>query len=225
MPPSPPPGFPAAPFPGGAPASPFAASVGMGMYGASREPGDLLFDVEYPERLSRLLIFVKWLLAIPHYIVLWLLNIVVGYIIFPISLIIILVVGRYPVGMWNFTLGFLRWSANVYSYLYLQRDEYPPFSMDPGQYPVRFEMEYPTHLSRLQVLFKWWLLVIPSALVWIFVGIAGFFVVFIAWFAILFTGRFPRGMFKFVTGMNRWYFRIQAYILLLTDKYPGFSLD
>jgi hypothetical protein len=224
LPPSPPAGFPAAPFPAGVPASPFAAGISMSMAPISAEPGELLFDVEYPDHLSRLLIFVKWLLVIPHFLVLGLLNIVVTYILWPLSWIIILIMGRYPLSMWNFTLGFLRWTANVNAYAFLQRDEYPPFSMDPRQYPVQLEMEYPLRLSRLLIFVKW-LLVLPSAFIWAFVAIAGLFVVLIAWFAILFTGRYPQGMFNFITGMNRWYFRIQAYVLLLTDKYPGFSLD
>jgi hypothetical protein len=224
MPPSPPAGFPAAPFPSGVPTSPFAASVGLALHGATADPGELMFDVERPPHLSRLLIFVKWLLAIPHFIVLGLMNIVVTYIIWPISWIAILILGRYPLSMWNFTLGYLRWQANVNAYVLLQRDEYPPFSMDPRQYPVQFEMEYPLHLSRLLIFVKW-LLIIPSAFVFAFVAIAGFFVLIIAWFAILFTGRFPEGMFNFITGMTRWSYRLSSYALLLTDKYPGFSLD
>ncbi len=194
------------------------------MQGASSEPGDLLFNVEYPDHLSRLLIFVKWLLAIPHYIVLSLLGLVAYYLVLPISFVCILITGRYPIGMWNFSLGVLRWGANVNAYVSLQRDEYPPFSMDPRQYPVQFEMEYPPRLSRLLIFVKW-LLVIPSALVLWVVTVAGMFVLIVAWFAILFTGRFPQGMFGFVTGMYRWSNRVAAYSLLMTDKYPGFSLE
>lgn len=85
-------------------------------------------------------------------------------------------------------------------------------------------MEYLTRLSRLLIFVKW-LLVIPSALVLWVVTLAGMFVLIVAWFAILFTGRFPQGMFGFVTGMYRWSNRVAAYSLLMTDKYPGFSLE
>jgi hypothetical protein len=179
------------------------------------------FDVAYPERLSRLLIFVKWLLIIPHLIVLSFIAIGL-YVTTIIAWFAILFVGRYPRGLWDFAMMFLRWMARISAYMYLQRDEYPPFG--EGDYPVRFEMAYPERLSRLLIFVKW-LLIIPHAIVLYLLSLAVYVVWFIAWFAILFTGRYPRGMFDFVTGFSRWSHRVSTYVLLLTDAYPPFSLD
>jgi len=217
------PGFPPPSYGGGF--NPLAGGMAMTMGPTMRgSEGDLIFDVAYPEHLSRLLIFVKWLLIIPHWIVLWVLTALVTYLVTPIAWICILITGRYPRGLWDFSFGTMRWAANVYAYLFLQRDEYPPFSMDAGEYPVTFEMEYPHHLSRLLIFVKW-LLIIPSLIVFAFVLVIWLVVLFIAWWAILFTGHYPRGMFNFAIGTLRWGFRLNLYHLLLTDKYPGFRLS
>lgn len=181
----------------------------------------LSFEVEYPERLSRLLIFVKWLLAIPHYVILYLLGIAVAAVWF-IAFFAILITGRYPRGLWDFVLLFMRWTANVNAYVLLQRDEYPPFG--DAAYPAHLHLEYPTHLSRWKIFLKW-LLIIPSLFIFAFVSFAAGICVIIAFFAILITGTFPRGLFDFVTGSFRWGYRISAYTYFLTDRYPPFSMD
>jgi hypothetical protein len=182
----------------------------------------LVFEVEYPERLSRWLIFVKWLLAIPHLIILYAL-IAVAEIITVIAWFAILFTGRYPKGMFDFVVGILRWDHNVTAYVALLRDDYPPFSLSAGQYPVTYDVEYPERLSRLLIFFKW-LLVIPNLIVLALVGIAYCVTLIIAWFAILFTGRYPEGLFRFAVGTIRWSARVNAYVLLLRDEYPPFSL-
>ena len=182
----------------------------------------LVFDVEYPERLSRWLIFVKWLLAIPHLIILYAL-IAVAEIITVIAWFAILFTGRYPKGMFEFVVGILRWDHNFIAYTVLLRDEYPPFSLSAGQYPVTYDVEYPERLSRLLIFFKW-LLIIPNLIVLALVGIAYYVTLIIAWFAILFTGRYPEGLFKFAVGTLRWSARVNAYMFLLRDEYPPFSL-
>ena len=182
----------------------------------------LVFDVEYPERLSRWLIFVKWLLIIPHLIILYAL-IAVAEIITVIAWFAILFTGRYPKGMFDFVVGIYRWQHNVTAYIVLLRDDYPPFSLSAGQYPVTYDVEYPERLSRLLIFFKW-LLVIPNLIVLVFVGIAYYVTLIIAWFAILFTGRYPEGLFRFAVGTIRWAARVNAYMLLLRDEYPPFSL-
>ena len=181
----------------------------------------LEYDVAYPERLSRLLIFVKWLLIIPHLFVLSFIAIAL-YVTTFIAWFAILITGRYPRGMWNFAMMFLRWQARIGAYVSMQRDEYPPFG--DGDYPIRFEMAYPERMSRLLIFVKW-LLIIPHGIVLYILGLALNIVLFIAWFAILFTGRYPRSMFDFVTGFSRWSHRVAAYLLLLTDTYPPFSFD
>jgi hypothetical protein len=189
---------------------------------ATSSPFPVEFDVEYPERLSRLLIFVKWLLIIPHIIVLYALNIVAGLLTF-IAWFAILFTGRYPRGMFSFVVGYYRWTYNISAYLYLLRDEYPPFSLEADRYPVTFEVEYPERLSRLLIFVKW-LLVIPNVIVLYFVMLAWMVTTFIAWFAILFSGRYPKGLFDFAVGALRWMARVNAYVLLLRDDYPPFSL-
>ena len=183
----------------------------------------LSFDVDYPESLSRWKIFVKWLLVIPHSIVLGLLGFIVLYLVSWISWFAILILGRYPRGLWDFMLMYMRWSANVSVYAFgLQRDEYPPFG--DASYPARLNLEYPERLSRLLIFVKW-LLLIPHFFVWWFVGLAAFVSIVIAWFAILITGRYPRGLFDFATGAYRWLYRITAYFYLMTDRYPPFSME
>src|SRR3990172_6220185 len=169
----------------------------------------LRFDVDYPEQLSLWLIFVKWLLAIPHFLILSALGSVTSVITY-IAFFAILFTGRYPRGLFDFVVNIYRWQENVLAYYALFRDEYPPFSWEPGKYPVTFEVDYPEGLSRWLIFVKW-LLAIPHYIVLLFLGLAMYVVLVIAWFAILFTGRFPNGMFDFVVGVLRWNYRIGAY--------------
>jgi hypothetical protein len=181
----------------------------------------LQYEVAYPEHLSRLMIFIKWLLVIPHLVVLALLGIGV-YIVTLIAWFAILITGKYPRGMWNFTMMTMRWGARVTAYMYLQRDEYPPFG--DADYPVYYQMEYPERLSRGLIFIKW-LLIIPHFIVLYILNLLLEVVIVISWFAILFTGKYPRGMFDFTTGVTRWAHRVSVYVLLLTDAYPPFSMD
>jgi hypothetical protein len=183
--------------------------------------GTVVFDVAYPQHLSRLLIFVKWLLAIPHFFILYFLNIAVG-VVSIIAWFAILFTGRYPRGMWDFVLLYERWTMNVTVYAYLLQDEYPPFG--EGPYPVGLDLEYPERLSRLLIFVKW-LLVIPHLFILAFLGLAAGLVSFIGFFAILITGNYPRSMFDFMVGFARWSLRVNLYLLNLTDVYPPFSLE
>jgi hypothetical protein len=182
------------------------------------------FDVEYPERLSRWMIFVKWLLAIPHFLIVALLVQVAG-ILQLIAFFAILFTKKWPRGLFDFTVQIYRWSANASTYaVLLMRDEYPPFSGDSGEYPVTLEVEYDENLSRWMIFVKW-LLAIPHYIVLVFLLLGASIAVFIAFFAILFTGRYPRGLFDFVVGTVRYLNRVQAYAhWLMTDRYPPFSL-
>jgi Domain of unknown function (DUF4389) len=180
------------------------------------------FDVEYPESSSRLLIFFRGLLIIPHLIVLYALNLVVGLLSF-IAWWAILFTGRYPQGMFNFVVGVNRWRLNVGAYYLMLRDNYPPFSLNAGQYPVTYDVEYPERLSRLLIFVKW-LLVIPNLIVLAFVGLVFYVATILVWFAILFTGHYPKGLFDFGVGVLRWGARLGAYANLLRDDYPPFSL-
>jgi hypothetical protein len=197
-------------------------------------------DGQLDPRLSRGLWLVKWLLVLPHVVILVFLWLAVV----PVTLIAgvaILITGRYPRPLFDFTVGVMRWSWRVsfYSYSALGTDRYPPFRLapDPG-YPADLTVPYPQRLSRGLVLVKWWLLAIPHYVVLgIFLGgstggehrtswpglIA--LLVFVAAVVLLFTGRYLAGVFDFVMGLNRWCYRVLAYVALLRDEYPPFRLD
>jgi hypothetical protein len=99
-----------------------------------------------------------------------------------------------------------------------------PPPMPPSSYPLNLEVDYPEKLSRLLIFVKW-LLAIPHYIVLFFLGIAAFFGTIFAWFAILVTGHYPRGLFDFMVGVGRWALRVEAYaVLLVTDRYPPFGL-
>jgi hypothetical protein len=183
----------------------------------------LTYDVEYPEELSRWLIFVKWLLAIPHLLILYGLGIAAGVITL-IAWFAILFTKRYPRELFDFVVNVNRWNANAYSYVLLLRDEYPPFSWERGRYSVTYEVEYPEELSRWLIFIKW-LLAIPHIIILYFLFIGAFLALFVAWFAILFTKRFPQSLFRFVVGVNRWQLRVNAYTNLMRDEYPPFSME
>jgi hypothetical protein len=181
------------------------------------------YDVQYPERLSRWKIFVKWLFAIPHLIIIYLLQAVLGFLVI-VGFFSILFTRKWPRGLFDFVVQIQRWTLNVLAYVALLRDEYPPFSGDAGEYPVTYEVDYDENLSRLLIFVKW-LLVIPHLIVVSILAIAVAVVLVISFFAILFTGRFPRGMLDFAVGTMRWYQRAYGYgIYLFTDRYPPFSL-
>lgn len=139
-----------------------------------------------------------------------------------ISWFAIILTGSHPRGLWKFALFYLRWRANATAYLFLFRDEYPPFS--DGPYPLLYEVEMPEHRIRWKVLIRL-ILVIPQAIVVGLLQIAWFVTTVIAWFAILFTGNYPVGLYKFGVGVMRWDTRVTAYVFLLRDEYPPFSLD
>jgi hypothetical protein len=181
------------------------------------------FDVEYPEQLSRWKIFVKWLFAIPQLVIIYLLLIVRGVLVF-IAFFAILFTKKWPKGMFDFAVQIERWTMNVFCYVTLMRDEYPPFSGEEGQYPVRYEVDYDENLSRWLIFVKW-LLAIPHLIIVSLLSIAASVVVVIAFFAILFTARYPRALFDFFVGSVRWYQRVYGYaFLLFTDRYPPFDL-
>jgi hypothetical protein len=198
----------------------------------SRNPVRL--EGELAPDLSRWLWLVKWLLLIPHIIVLvflwiaWLLVTIVAF-------FAVLFTERYPRALFDFNLGVLRWTWRVFYYGYnaLGTDRYPPFSLgEEADYPARLDIVYPERLSRGLVLVKWWLLALPQYVVvtaftagyWEGPGLLSALVLF-AGVALLFTTRYPAGIFAFAMGLNRWAMRVLAYAALMTDVYPPFRLD
>ena len=188
---------------------------------AARYP--VTFDVEYPGELSRWKIFVKWLLVIPHLVILYGLGIATSAITF-IAFFTILFTKRYPKELFEFVVNVNRWTENVYAYVFLMRDEYPPFSWERGRYPVTYEVEHPAELSRWLIFVKW-LLAIPHIIILLFLFIGQGLALLAAWFAILFTKRFPESLFRFVVGADRWRVRVNAYLNLMRDEYPPFSME
>jgi Domain of unknown function (DUF4389) len=199
----------------------------------------LTYAVDYPDRpLNRLTTFFRFFVAIPILIVLGAVSggvwgtsgnadVVIaaaGGFLFAGPLLMILFRQKYPRWWFEWNRELLRFTNRVVVYLLLMDDRYP--STDEEQ-TVHLDVAYPdvpTSLNRWLPLVKWFL-AIPHYIVLLFLDIAAFFVVIIAWFAVLFTGRYPRGMFDFVEGVIRWNNCVVAYALILaTDAYPPFQL-
>lgn len=135
----------------------------------------------------------------------------------------ILFTGRHPRGLWDLAAYYLRWRVRVAAYTALLRDEYPPFG--DGPYAAALEIvPPPAPRNRLTVAFRI-VLAIPHLIVLWLLGIAWLLTSIIAWFSILFSGRYPVGLYGFGAGMVRWNTRVEAYLLLLTDEYPPFALE
>lgn len=216
VPPPPPPAPPVIAPPG----VPVAASGGPGRY-----PVDL--GIEATDQIARWRPLVQWILAIPLYIAVYVLRIVAQVFAF-IGWFAALFTGELPEGLGNFIAGYYRYNWRVSSYAFFLRETYPPFGLaqgydDPGGDPAWFTVRRPDGLSRLAVLFRI-ILVIPQLIVLFFLGIAVYVAIVVAFFAVLFTGRWPEGLREFVVGVMRWVLRVDAWFFLLADPYPPFSL-
>jgi hypothetical protein len=190
------------------------------------QPATFTFDA--PEKVANWRPLVNWLLAVPHYIVLYALRILMQVIAI-ISWFAILFTGSLPEQFANIQAMYLRYELRTYTFAAFMREEYPPFafamSATDGGEDRRVRVDFRPQLTdrnRLTVAFRI-ILVIPHLIVLAFLAIAVAVVTLIAWFAVLFTGRWPDGMRGFVLDVARWYLRVQAYLLLLTDDYPPFA--
>ncbi len=235
----PPPPEPPPTPPGAAPAVPLAP----GSPPRAPEPYAARLDIDYPERLDRLSTFFRLIWIIPIYIILSLLSAVASWTVitqsgeavtrssggitsglFLATLLMILFRQRYPRWWFDFAREFTRFVARVSAYFVLLTDRYPSTVEEQS---VHLEIDYPDverDLNRWLPLVKWFL-AIPHYIVLVVLAVVAVFAVLIAWFAILFTGRYPRALFDYVVGVSRWALRVEAYaFLLVTDRYPPFSL-
>ena len=147
----------------------------------------------------------------------------VAFVIAVIAWFAIVFAGKHPRGLWDFARMYMRWRTKAGAYIALFRDEYPPFG--EGEYPVTYEVAYPeTPRNRWSVGLRVFYL-IPHAIVLFFLNIAWFVTSVIAWFAILFTGAYPAGLYRFGIGVMRWGMRVESYALLMRDEYPPFSFE
>ena len=204
---------------------------------------------ELAPRLSRWLWLLKMFAAIPHYVVLvalWAVFVVLTL----VAGAAILITGRYPRALFDLNVGIMRWNWRVGFYVYaaLGTDRYPPFTTGRVDYPAALEVTYPERLSRGMVLVKLVLAVPHLVIVGLIAGtimlypipalnelggdlqFAGGYsvqnlLVVIAGFFLLITGRYPASLFDFLMGINRWMYRVLAYVALMTDEYPPFRLD
>lgn len=213
------------------------------MVAAQSAPYAARLQIDYPERLDRLTTAFRLILIIPIAIVIGALSsgstetvvteggeVVrastggIGAGLFFATLLMIVFRQRYPRWWFDFALEFTRFGTRIGAYLLLLTDRYPS-TVD--EQSVHLEIDYPDverDLNRWLPLVKW-LLAIPHYVVLVVLSAVAVLAVIVAWFAILFTGRYPRALFDFVVGVARWALRVQAYVtLLVTDRYPPFSL-
>jgi roadblock/LC7 domain-containing protein len=191
-------------------------------------PYPVVLEFARGDEVARWRPLVNWLLAIPQFVVVYLLGII-ERVLGILSLFFVLFTKRIPDSIFNFRVMVYRYQWRVTSFAFFMRDEYPPFSfeltaIDDEIDEARLSIQPPGEMNRWLPLVKW-LLAIPHYIVLAFLGIGVFFVWIITFFAVIITGRYPRGLRDFVVGVSRWAYRVTAYVLFMTDEYPPFSLS
>jgi hypothetical protein len=190
--------------------------------GPPAPPYPAALELSYPEEMNRWLPLVKWLLVIPHFVVLFFLGIG-AFFVGVYAFFAVLITGHWPRGAFDYMVGVFRWAYRVVAYYHLMTDAYPPFTLaDVPDYPLRLDVEYPERIDRWRPLVHWLLaipyLIIASVLYWL-TGI----LTFVAFFCILFTKRIPREMFELMMPGLRWNLRGSAYAYFMTHRYPPFA--
>ena len=183
------------------------------------------FEADYVEKRSRLTTFFRLILAIPHFILLYLYGLAAGIVVI-VAWFVLLFTARWPLGMYDFVAGFLRYATRVYGYAWLLTDDYPPFSGSAtNPYPVRLNVEAPqAEYSRLKVLFRI-ILMIPVVIINYAMQIVAEVGAFLAWFAIVVLGRQPKGLQDMIVLGSSYHQRSSAYFALLTEDWPPFTDD
>jgi Domain of unknown function (DUF4389) len=209
--------------------------AGMGAGAGGGDLTALASDPGYPvtaglnsgSQIARWRVIGNYIMAIPHFIVLYVLQIV-AQICMLIAWFAILFTGRIPGGLADFIAGVQRYGWRVFSFAFFLREPYPSFSLptgyaDPGDDPAWLQISPAERYSRLAVFFRF-ILIIPQALFGIVLGIALWVCLVIAWFAVLITGRWPEGLRSFVVRVVFWSIRVNAWYSLLADPYPPFTV-
>jgi hypothetical protein len=180
-----------------------------------------IFEARYIERHSRLTTFFRWLLVIPHLIVLAVWGFAAFFAVVA-AWFALVITGRYPEGLYSFIGGLLRYASAVYGYYYLLADRYPPFSADTDDYPVHLRLPAPLpEYNRLHAAFRL-ITAIPPYIIAYAMGIVAGVGSFLAWFVILITGKLPKGLHDMIVLGISYQQRAYAYMLLLTEKWPSF---
>jgi hypothetical protein len=184
-------------------------------------PYPVTFEAIYPERVSRWKVLLRIFLAIPV-LIFWAVVSAADNAVIVASWLAIIVRGRIPLWLFNFLVALYRWQSRALGYFLLLTDTYPPFE---GDYPINFDVRYPERVIRWKVLIWKFITALPHFIIVAILGITVVVVTIIAWFYALIAGRYPRGLFDYVTGVIRWGARVNAYFLSLTDEYPPFNLS
>jgi hypothetical protein len=200
----------------------------MSTSAAAGYPATFTFDP--PDKIARWRVIGNIILAIPHFIILYVLNIV-AEVLALVAGILGVITGKVPEGILGVIAMYVRYNTRVNVYAAFLKEEYPPFTFattlaDPGDDPrVRVDFVPETEgRNRLTIFFRI-LLAIPHIIVLALICIVAIFVFIIGWFAVLFTGKWPVGLRNFIIGLTRWTTRLNAYMYLLTDTYPPFSFE
>ncbi len=178
-------------------------------------------EVDYPERQSRWKTLLRLFLAIPVLIFAYVLSSAVSAMAVA-GWIAIVLRGRIPRWMFDFQVRLIDWQVRAYGYFAILTDTYPAFE---GDYPIRFNVDYPERVARWKVIIWKFVTALPHVVVLVFLWIGALVSVVIGWFAVLFTGTFPKGLHGYIVGVGRWHLRVEAYVLSLRDEYPPFSLS
>lgn len=185
------------------------------------EASPVSFEVDYPQSLDPPKVLYKWIIAFPHYVVLYFYGLV-AFIMAIVAFVRVVQSKKYPRAQHDFILGYLRWTSRAYAYALLMRDEYPPFSLDEP-YPVRADVRYTEEDREVSTIFQW-LLVIPNLIVlWIF-SLLYLVSLVLAAIGIFQTNKYPENQWRFALAMHRWGLHATAYAYGLTSVYPPFGV-